>query len=722
MKTGKGFDQGLDPPAKPSDAMVEKNRELTALVEMNREIHSTMHLHRLLQILVEKAVIGVNFERGLIYLIEDDYLRCVAFLDRVKEDRATLIAQKVGFRITEKSVEALSVKLGKSIYIENAVEDSRVSPKFLKFADVREYCVVPLIGREKVLGVFTGDKYYSGNAILPEDIKTLELFAGHISLAIENAKLYEQKEYFNRQLEEKVNKRTAELEAANRQLSSKMAELSALVSVSQLMNQSQRVGDIMDKILPIIHRLEQNPCLIHLTSGEGPICIFSSHFSDLQTQPQDIDLNPDLIARVRRTQKPFVMTDIGNISSSKVLMAFCSKNRFASGLIIPLYADEEKTATLIIYSRSAVFFNQNRQDFYSAFASQARVALERAFLFEKMVKEKNSIEKKSAHLERENIYLKDRIKSNFNDKLVIGNSSAMGKVVKAVNQVAGTEATVIIYGETGTGKELIAKSIHSLSSRNNSALITVNCAAIPEELLESELFGHHKGAFTGAHIKRIGMFELAHRGTIFLDEIGELSPNTQKKLLRVLQEQEFHPLGAKAPVKVDVRVLAATNKNLKAEMEAGNFRPDLYYRLNVFPIKLPPLRERQEDLPSLVDFFLSSYQPHQQGKLSLDPGVIAEFTNYPWPGNIRELKNIIERLTIIAAGSAITREHLPREFGEVIGQDQPLAPLKQAVAELKKDMVVKALAQANGKKAEAAKILGLAPSNLSRMLKDLDLS
>ena len=697
------------------------SRELAMLVEMNREIHSTMYLNALLQILVEKALIGVNFERGLVYLVEDDYLRCVAFLDRIKKDKASLVVQKVGYDLEEKSVETLAVKLGKSIYIQNAVTDPRVSPKFRQFSDVREYCVVPLIGREKVLGVFTGDKYYSQDAILPEDIGTLELFAGHISLAIENAKFYEEKDSLNRLLEEKVNQRTAELEAANEKLSSKMTELSALASVSQLMNQSLKVDDIMERILPMIRGLGQNPCSIHTAGRDSQTTILSEDFKDSGLDPLAIELEAEFILKAGRAQKPFAVEGVRSVSSSMELAGFCDRNRLDSLLAVPMYGDKDRTAVLILYSHSADSFSRGRHVFFSAFANQAGVALERAYLFEEMVREKQCIEKKSAKLELENIYLKDRIKSDFEERFVIGRSQAMRNVIKAVRQVAGTEASVMIHGETGTGKELVAKAIHALSPRKDRALISINCAAIPESLLESELFGHEKGAFTGAHKKRVGMFELAHRGTIFLDEIGEISPNTQKKLLRVLQEQEVQPLGAKRPIKVDARVLAATNKDLKAEMDAGNFRPDLYYRLNVFPINVPALRERKEDLPLLVDFFLERYRPDLKGRLKLHPEAMAEFMNYPWPGNIRELKNVIERLTIIVNGDTITTDHLPREFGGTAGQAGTLIPLRDALARLKTDMVAEAMARTQGKKSAAAELLGLAPSNFSRLLKDLGL-
>ena len=722
MDAGKGSLTGEKTGSTAWVTRSHNSRELAMLVEMNREIHSTMYLNSLLQILVEKAVIGVNFERGLVYLVEDEFLRCVAFLDRVKKDKAALVAEKVGFCLEEKSVETLSIKLGKSIYIQNAVTDPRVSPKFRQFSDVREYCVVPLIGREKVLGVFTGDKYYSQEAILPGDIRTLELFAGHISLAIENAKFYEEKESLNRLLEEKVNQRTAELEAANDKLSSKMTEVSALASVSQLMNQSLRVGDIMKRILPIIRGLGRNPCSIHAMGKGASSTILSSDFEGSSVDPDAVDLKPEFLARAGEAKNPFVVDEIKAVSPSPELAGFCERNRLSNLLAVPLFSDKDHVAVLVVYSPTPESFSQGRHVFFSAFANQAGVALERAFLFQEVVREKQCIERKSAELERENIYLKDRMKSDFDERFVIGQSKAMEKVINAVRQVAKTEASVMIYGETGTGKELIAKALHALSPRKDRPLISLNCAAIPEGLLESELFGHEKGAFTGAHKKRVGMFELAHKGTLFLDEIGEVSPNTQKKLLRVLQEQEVQPLGAKRTLKVDVRVLAATNKNLKAEMEAGNFRPDLYYRLNVFPINLPALRDRREDLLPLVDFFLEKYRPKLTNKLMLHPEVISEFMNYAWPGNIRELKNVIERLTIIVNGDTINAEHLPREFFGSSGGEMPLLPLREALAKLKKDLVLEALARSKGKKSSAAELLGLAPSNFSRLLKDLGLS
>jgi len=264
------------------------------------------------------------------------------------------------------------------------------------------------------------------------------------------------------------------------------------------------------------------------------------------------------------------------------------------------------------------------------------------------------IDSLKARLERENVYLREELSTEHNFEEIVGNSPAVLKALDAVDQVAPTDATVLIYGETGTGKELVARAIHNRSLRNGRALVNVNCSAISAGLVESELFGHMKGAFTGALERRVGRFELAHGGTIFLDEIGELSLETQVKLLRVLQEHEFEPVGSSHPLRVDVRVIAATNRSLREAIKAGLFRADLFYRLNVFPIELPPLRERRSDIPQLVAFYVSQFSK-RLGK-NID-GVSREsmenLMNYPWPGNIRELQNVIERAVILSKDTIV---------------------------------------------------------------------
>jgi formate hydrogenlyase transcriptional activator len=250
--------------------------------------------------------------------------------------------------------------------------------------------------------------------------------------------------------------------------------------------------------------------------------------------------------------------------------------------------------------------------------------------------------------------LVDQDRSPRRFEQIIGNSAALEAVLKQVQQVAPTDSSVLIQGETGTGKELIARAIHNLSARCGRPFIKLNCAAIPFDLLESELFGHERGAFTGAIAQKIGRFELADKGTLFLDEVGDIPPALQPKLLRVLQEQEFERLGSTRTHQVDVRLVAATNRNLAAMAKRNEFRSDLYYRLNVFPIPLPPLRDRRDDIPALVKHFVEIYT-HRMGKQidQITPETMSELTSYPWPGNIRELQNFIERSVILTSGNVL---------------------------------------------------------------------
>src|SRR6202034_1613253 len=259
-----------------------------------------------------------------------------------------------------------------------------------------------------------------------------------------------------------------------------------------------------------------------------------------------------------------------------------------------------------------------------------------------------------ARLERENVYLREEIRTEHNFEEIVGNSPALLAVLHTVEQVAPTDSTVLIHGETGTGKELIARAIHNRSARKDRALVSVNCSAISAGLVESELFGHVKGAFTGAIERRIGRFELANGGTIFLDEIGGLPLETQVKLLRVLQEHEFEPVGSSRSQRVDVRVIAATNRNLREMVEAGRFRSDLFYRLNVVPLQLPPLRERRSDIPQLVALCVSRFAKRFGKKVEgVSQETMARLMNYPWSGNVRELQNVLEPAGILSAGPTL---------------------------------------------------------------------
>jgi formate hydrogenlyase transcriptional activator len=265
------------------------------------------------------------------------------------------------------------------------------------------------------------------------------------------------------------------------------------------------------------------------------------------------------------------------------------------------------------------------------------------------ITDKVLMEQEQARLKAQNLYLREEIKDEHNFEEIVGNSPVLASTLTQLSQVAPTDATVLIIGETGTGKELLARAIHSASKRNDKPLIKVNCAALPEGLVESELFGHEKGAFTGAIARRIGRFELAEGGTLFLDEIGELPLEAQAKLLRVLQEREFERVGGTTVIKANVRIIAATNRQLAQAVKARTFREDLYFRLNVFPLTVPPLRERRDDIPLLVQFIVSKYAGRLGKKFtSISAASLKRLQEYTWPGNIRELENILERAIILS--------------------------------------------------------------------------
>jgi PAS domain S-box-containing protein len=325
-------------------------------------------------------------------------------------------------------------------------------------------------------------------------------------------------------------------------------------------------------------------------------------------------------------------------------------------------------------------------------------------------------------LEAENIYLKEELKLNGNYEEIIGSNKSLVKVLKQVEQVAKTDTTVLILGETGTGKELIAKAIHNASDRKNKSFIKVNCAALPSELIESELFGHEKGAFTGALKCKIGRFELANGGTIFLDEIGDLPISLQSRLLRVLQESEFERVGGETTIKVDIRVISASNRNLKERILEDNFRQDLYYRLNVFPITCPPLRDRMDDIPSLVNHFVNKYNHKVSDKIKkVHQKTIERLMKYKWPGNIRELEHVIERALITNQGDQLRLGSWFLENGAHVVIPDELTTLEV----MDRDYIIRVLEKTNWKirgKNGAAEILGLKPTTLESRMKKLNIN
>lgn len=384
------------------------------------------------------------------------------------------------------------------------------------------------------------------------------------------------------------------------------------------------------------------------------------------------------------------------------------------GCCVPLMLPDRVLGTLNVGSTRPSAFSAADADLLTQVAGQVAIALDNALVYREISELKEKLEK-------ENVYLRHEIRTEANFEEIVGESTGLKRVLQQLEIVAPTDSTVLILGETGTGKELIARALHQLSMRKDQAFVKINCAAIPTGLLESELFGHEKGAFTGAISQKVGRFELAHRGTIFLDEIGEVPLELQSKLLRVLQEQEFERLGGTRTIRVDVRLSAATNRDLMQMVEAGEFRSDLYYRLNVFPITIPPLRDRQEDIPILVRYFAQRYATRMKKPIETIPTKTMErLAGYPWPGNIRELENLIERAVILSQGSELAVPLLDLK-ANLQRSTQPITTLEGA----ERDHILRALQDTKwviGGASGTAARLGMKRTTLISKMKKLGIS
>jgi formate hydrogenlyase transcriptional activator len=384
-----------------------------------------------------------------------------------------------------------------------------------------------------------------------------------------------------------------------------------------------------------------------------------------------------------------------------------------SYLIVPLIVRGRAMGALLLASFTPHRYSLEDVPLLEEVANQIALAVENMRAYEE-------ISRLRGQLEEENRYLQEEIKSLHNFEEIVGQSPAIKRVFKAIETVAPAGTTVLVLGETGTGKELVARALHNLSSRRGKALVKVNCAALPAGLIESELFGHEKGAFTGAIARKIGRFELAHGGTLFLDEIGDLPLELQPKLLRVVQEGEFERVGASHTTTVDVRVIAATNRDLETAVREGRFRSDLYYRLNVFPIRLPPLRERKEDIPLLVRYLALRYGTRLGKRIpEMSKETMEGLRAYTWPGNVRELENVIERAMLLSEGAELDlRGSLPTTGGRLGGREPGIRTLDDIQREYILTALERTAWRVSGERG-AAELLGMKPTTLEARMKKL---
>ena len=473
---------------------------------------------------------------------------------------------------------------------------------------------------------------------------------------------------------------------------------------------------ISEQLLKIIGH---DYAMLTLRNETGGLDLFALH----STGPQLVDplKEPSFdtagrpAAEVLAAGKPLVVRDI-DVDRYPALRRFVELG-LKSVCSVPLITRERPFGTLALCRVTDEAWTPDDVEFLVEVASQIAMAVENALAYRELAELKD-------RLATEKLYLEDEIRLDHNIGNMVGDAPAFQSVLKSVQIVAETDATVLIMGETGTGKELVARAIHELSGRSKGSFVKVNCAAIPASLLESELFGHEKGSFTGAVAQRIGRFELAHQGTLFLDEIGEMPLELQPKLLRAIQDQEFERVGGSRTIRTDARLVAATNRDLKAMVDDNQFRADLYYRLNVFPLHVPPLRERREDVPLLTRYFVQKHAQRMGRVIDTIPtSVLDALTNYDWPGNIRELQNVLERSVILTSGTAL---QVPMH--ELIGKAAPVAghgtsSIEPSLGE--RERILKALEEARGKVGGpngAAARLGLKRTTFQSRMRKLNIA
>ncbi len=480
--------------------------------------------------------------------------------------------------------------------------------------------------------------------------------------------------------------------------------ISALVEASAAINASLNLSEVLQAIVQkaaVVLRSEASSVLM-LDKRRNRL-VFMAAVGDRGPSliGEEFDATLGIAGKVAATGKPVVVSDVRD--NKDFFRGIDAKSSFQTrGLIAaPLIWKSDVIGVVEVLNKlGGVSYDDDDLSLLQIFANLAASGAYNAAQHQQVVKENRGL--------RETL----RVTSP-----IIGNSAALRQVTDMVNRVAGSNATVLLLGETGTGKEVTARQIHTASPRADKPFIAINCAALPETLLESELFGHEKGAFTGAHAEKMGRFELADGGSIFLDEIGDIAMSTQVKLLRVLQEKEFVRVGGTKTISTDVRIIAATNRNLREAMEKGDFREDLYYRLNVFPINLPPLRQRREDIPLLVEHFINlSSMELGCPRPTVGDDAMALLASYHWPGNIRELQNVIDRAVLLADGAALSPAHLPRE---IVG-DEPLTENNKTESSLwgyEKALIVKALRESGWNQSKAARALGISRDNLRYRVK-----
>jgi len=584
--------------------------------------------------------------------------------------------------------------------------------RILRAEGMRSFCILPLTTPLRRLGGLSFASQEE-DAFSEADVEVLQELTTQVALAVDNTLHHEAAQRAQRQLASERDRLRLLLEVNNALVSN----LEPRALFSAIASCLRRVVAHDYTSLAVYDR-ERNAFDMWAIEFAGKGLIKEHMFVPVEGSPAGRAFTAGEPAQFGRADLAALDSDVGRMLLAEGIQSMCS---------VPLTVHDRRLGTLSIGRLGGEPFTDCAAELLASVASQVAFSVENALAFQEIAQLKDK-------LAAEKVYLEDEIRTEYNFEDIIGESSALKRVLHQVETVAPTDSAVLIRGETGTGKELIARAIHDLSGRRGRTFVKVNCAAIPTGLLESELFGHERGAFTGAIAQRIGRFELADGGTLFLDEVGDIPLELQPKLLRVLQEREFERLGSTRTKRVDVRVVAATNRNLEEMVAAGTFRNDLYYRVNVFPITLPPLRERPEDIPPLVRYFVQTFARRMNKRIETIPAdAMTALSRYAWPGNVRELENVVERAVVLARGGRVDAADLPdavRERPVMLTRGGPQGPGAGAVpegvfqirvgtplAEVEARLLEETLRLNHGNKTLTAKMLGIDPKTVFRKLK-----
>jgi formate hydrogenlyase transcriptional activator len=587
--------------------------------------------------------------------------------------------------------------------IQRAVDFPEVM-QVLRQRNIKACCSLPLSTAHRRLGAMTLGSVREG-AYQPTDLSFLEQVTKQVAVAVDNALNFEQVQSVQQQLAREHHLSRLLLDVNNAVIS-KLDLRELFAAITACLHRVMQFGYIS----LALYDPESKQLRIHaLDFPQGRGLMHEDILVPLETAPAGVAFTSQKPVLLRSIDTERFPSEIARLLIAEGIKSTCS---------VPMTSHGKALGTVSVGSLREDAFNDEDARVLTQITNQIAVAVENALAYREIAKLKDK-------LSEEKLYLQDEIRSEHNFEEIIGESQALKRILKQVETVAPTDSTVLLLGETGTGKELFARAIHNLSSRRERTLVKVNCAAIPTGLLESELFGHERGAFTGAIAQRIGRFELANHGTIFLDEVGDIPLELQPKLLRVLQEQEFERLGSTRTTRVDVRLVAATNANLAERVDEKQFRSDLFYRLNVFPILIPPLRERREDIPLLVRHFVQKYGLRMKRRIDVIPtSAMKALSEYHWPGNIRELENFIERAVILSRGSK-----LETPLSELAKQKKLLSAVSAnnstTLEEAERDHILRVLKDANwvvGGPAGAAARLGMKRTTLGSLMKRLGIS